>query len=354
MPVTKREKQLMLPLRGEDFEDPAVASFGNEKILPFIATSGMSGTRFLRHSGGHVSTVIEEEVTEDDEGRPQHWWTVTKVVTGGYVLYCLYVVIQIALVVYAIGAAAMLTGDSDPDLNPGAFVLCPFRRGARFTLHIIDGIFPLGTAAIDFSDWEAIKEVLQRAYSLLSCKVVGGCVSTLVEMYNPNAGPMPFTTDVVSLASSVATTRYFCFGCKRGADEDRVTYNARSLRDIRLWVCNNGIERWSTKVLRLQLQLMGHWARRWEGDVRCLACRMQMWRSLEWWQKEQSLSQTGGGKRHPGCFRAANTERSMATALGVKWVAAANNRDGWRQLLKMWLAREDVAWSRDRQIALEF
>ena len=145
-----------------------------------------------------------------------------------------------------------------------------------------------------------------------------------------------------------------CFGCKRGADEDRVTYNARSLRDIRLRVCNNGIERWSTKVLRLQFQLMGHWARRWEGDVRCLVCRMQMWRSPEWWQKEQSLSQAGGGKRHPGCFRAANTERSMATALGVKWVAAANNRDGWRQLLKMWLAREDIAWSRDRQFALEF
>ena len=47
MPVTKREKQLMLSLRGEDFEDPAVASFGNEKILPFIATPGLSGTRFF-------------------------------------------------------------------------------------------------------------------------------------------------------------------------------------------------------------------------------------------------------------------------------------------------------------------
>ena len=143
-----------------------------------------------------------------------------------------------------------------------------------------------------------------------------------------------------------------CFGCRRGAQEDWVAYNSRSLRDIRQWVHASGVERWSTKILRLQFQLMGHWARRYEGDVRCLAGRMQSWRSLGWWQHEQKLSVQSGGKRHPGCFRAANLERSVANAIGVGWAVAAANRDGWRQLLKMWLNSEDVAWTHGRQLAI--
>ena len=160
--------------------------------------------------------------------------------------------------------------------------------------------------------------------------------------------------DLKAMNSMQLRVLRLCFGCRRGADEDWVAHNARSLRDVRAWVCNHGVERWSTKILRLQFQLMGHWARRWEGDVQCLACRMQLWRSLKWWQKEQSVSRAGGGKRHPGCFRAANLERSLATSIGLEWVDAARNRDGWRQLLKMWLASEDVAWSQGRQLALDF
>ena len=160
--------------------------------------------------------------------------------------------------------------------------------------------------------------------------------------------------DLKAMNSMQLRVLRLCFGCRRGADEDWVAHNARSLRDVRAWVCNHGLERWSTKILRLQFQLMGHWARRWEGDVQCLACRMQLWRSLKWWQKEQSISRAGGGKRHPGCFRAANLERSLAASIGLEWVDAARNRDGWRQLLKMWLASEDVAWSQGRQLALDF
>ncbi|CAE7780059.1 unnamed protein product [Symbiodinium sp. CCMP2592] len=143
-----------------------------------------------------------------------------------------------------------------------------------------------------------------------------------------------------------------CFRCPRREGEDWVSYNSRSLRDLRSWVCNNGTERWSSKILRLQFQLMGHWSRRWEGGVRCLAGRMQLWRCLAWWQTEQTFTPAAGGKRHPRCFRASNLERSLATALGVNWPVAAANRDGWRQLLKTWLDAEDVQWCSGRQAAI--
>ena len=94
------------------------------------------------------------------------------------------------------------------------------------------------------------------------------------------------------------------------------TYNSRSLRGVRLWIANNNCERWSTKILRLQFQLVGHWGRQHEGERRGLAARMLLWRCQKWWTAEQAKGQTLG-KRHPGRFRAGNTERSIANVLGV-------------------------------------
>ena len=186
----------------------------------------------------------------------------------------------------------------------------------------------------------------RREKAAMVCKLVEGCWSWC-------AGALHWEKDDLAAMNSMQLrVLRLCFGCKRHAAEDWVSYNSRSLREVRLWLHQNGTERWSTKILRLQFQLMGHWVRRWEGDTPCLPARMQCWRSLGWWHEQQGLSRAAGGVRHPRRFRAANLERSIATCLGVDWRAACNNRAGWKQLLVAWLRAEDVPWCRGRQEAV--
>ena len=137
------------------------------------------------------------------------------------------------------------------------------------------------------------------------------------------------------------------FGIRRGAAEVWVAYNSRSLRQVRAWIAQAGVERWSCKILRLQFQLAGHWMRQREGEdqVRGIAGR----RALGWWNREKSLTT---GVRHPMRFRASNLERSLATCLGENWYLACESRDAWKQLLVKWLADMDVPWTRGRQLCL--
>ena len=186
----------------------------------------------------------------------------------------------------------------------------------------------------------------RREKAAMVCKLVEGCWSWC-------AGALHWEKDDLAAMNSMQLrVLRLCFGCKRHAAEDWVSYNSRSLREVRLWLHQSGTERWSTKILRLQFQLMGHWVRRWEGEVPCLPARMQCWRSLGWWHEQQGLSRAAGGVRHPRRFRAANLERSIATCLGVDWRAACSNRAGWKQLLVAWLRAEDVPWCRGRQQAV--
>ena len=186
----------------------------------------------------------------------------------------------------------------------------------------------------------------RKEKAAMVCKLIEGCWSRC-------AGALHWEKDdLASMNSMQLRILRLCFGCRRGHDEDWVSYNSRSLREIRLWLHSSGGERWSTKILRLQFQLLGHWVRRWEGDSPCLPALMQCWRSLGWWQEQQGLSRAAGGVRHPRRFRAANLERSIATCLGVNWRAACGNREGWKQLLVGWLRAEDVPWCRGRQTAV--
>ena len=178
------------------------------------------------------------------------------------------------------------------------------------------------------------------------CKLVDGCWSWC-------AGALHWeTADLQSMNSIQLRILRLCFGIKRDPLEDWVSYNSRSLRDIREWLHRSGGERWSAKILRLQFQLMGHWTRRWEGGTQCLPIRMHGWRNLAWWQREQKISPNAGGVRHPRCFKASNIERNFATVFGVAWQSACFNRDGWKQLLQLWLQSLDVPWCRGRQQAL--
>ena len=105
------------------------------------------------------------------------------------------------------------------------------------------------------------------------------------------------------------------FGIRRGAAEDWVAYNSRSLRQVRAWIAQAGVERWSCKILRLQFQLAGHWMRQREDEdqVRGIAGRMMLWRALGWWNREKSLTT---GVRHPMRFRASNLGEIFGNLFG--------------------------------------
>ncbi|CAE7406906.1 unnamed protein product, partial [Symbiodinium microadriaticum] len=104
----------------------------------------------------------------------------------------------------------------------------------------------------------------RKEKAAMVCKLIEGCWSWC-------AGALHWEKDdLASMNSMQLRILRLCFGCRRGHDEDWVSYNSRSLREIRLWLHSSGGERWSTKILRLQFQLLGHWVRRWEGDSPCL------------------------------------------------------------------------------------
>ena len=165
------------------------------------------------------------------------------------------------------------------------------------------------------------------------------------------AGALHWGRDDLQVLNSLqARVLRLAFGVSRRKEEDWATYNARSLREIRAWMATHSIERWSTKVLRLQHSLLGHWLRRREGNDECMASCMLRWRDLCRWRGEQSLK---CGRRHPRKFHANNLERDVAEVLGLNWKAAVHNREGWKNLLVGWLAARDVPWSRGRQLALQ-
>ena len=134
MPVTKQEKQLMVRNGSGPFPDPAVASAGRERILPFLSGSDFlqcaeSPERFVRHAG-HVVEEVDEEFVRVPDGTVKKGFSVRRVVVAGYFLYWLYSVMQILCLIYVLGCYVILTGDVDPVENTWGFILEPFRAGA--------------------------------------------------------------------------------------------------------------------------------------------------------------------------------------------------------------------------------
>ena len=148
------------------------------------------------------------------------------------------------------------------------------------------------------------------------------------------------------------------FRLKRLADEDWVSWNTRTLRFCRVWLHNNGCPRWSEKILTLQHNLFGHWARRCEvlQDGTCipgLTMRTLLWRSTAWWRHQQSLSPSIG-LRHAGRFYASNSERQISEAHGNLWAQVAADRFAWSSARQHYIRLWDVKWSSGRQLALRY
>ena len=136
-------------------------------------------------------------------------------------------------------------------------------------------------------------------------------------------------------------------------------WNSRTLRFLRTWLVTNGYPRWSEKILSLQFNLHGHWARRVEHnparDEICAALPMRalMWKNTYWWSEQQALSSTVGA-RHPGRFYASNPERQLSAAIDKLWHVTAQDRHRWALSRHKYIEMWDVKWSSGRQLALRF
>ncbi|CAE7736685.1 unnamed protein product [Symbiodinium necroappetens] len=68
-------------------------------------------------------------------------------------------------------------------------------------------------------------------------------------------------------------------------------WNQRTMRFVRAWLHQTGLDRWSTRTRKLQHGLAGHWARQVEDDGRGIeptpgvTARFLIWRNLEWWRR---------------------------------------------------------------------
>eukprot|EP00439_Symbiodinium_sp_Y106_P036529 s2570_g4.t1 len=215
MPVTKREKQLMLSTPVEDLVLPAIGTARSEFVVcPQPGDVPLTGERFLRHSGAHIKTEIIEEAEVQPDGTVVWWRSVALVaITGVWasVLHAIYTMLQLFCALYAIGLidlglAGVLVGPTDPAVNFWPWVLEPFRRGALFSVTILEGHIVPGVSLSP--DWFAIKEVLYRLYALSWCKLVGGCLVSAVQVYSPGVDTLPVSTDLASAASGFVVMKY--------------------------------------------------------------------------------------------------------------------------------------------------
>ena len=174
------------------------------------------------------------------------------------------------------------------------------------------------------------------------------------------AGAVHWSSECLAQANTLQLhTMRQAFGMPRHANECWVDWNTRTLRFLRAYMHRESVERWSTCILRLQFTLHGHWARRTEdlgrgiGDIHPnLAMRVNLWRNLKWWRHQQNL--TNSGIRHPHQFYPSNTERQIASSVGLDWGRTALNRNEWLSFLPKYLHDWDVKWARGRQLTLRY
>ena len=257
-----------------------------------------------------------------------------------------------------------------------AIIATPYYRGVRVirvggkTVHFLDQGESIRILGLDFSledgQSQQAKGLLGRvwaAWGKHSQLIRGpGNFETKVNIircllqgtWQWVAGAVHWGSDDLRAINSLQLRLYrLAFGLVRYKNESWVDFNCRTCRWLRTWIYDNGVERWSTTVLRLQHQLAGHWGRQREGVHRGMAGAMLKWRDMEWWREEQEWPPPFG-KRHPTRFYADNFERRLSQVFGVKWMQMTTDRNGWRQGLKQWLREWDVPWCRGRQLELEY
>ena len=138
-------------------------------------------------------------------------------------------------------------------------------------------------------------------------------------------------------------------GRKQKPQEEWASWNQRSLREARLIVHRNKAcgGRWSSFILRVRWQLLGHVARH-PGPTR----EILSWRNLEWWRAEQQLPDRVRAK-HPHQYNTQlDDERKVAKVAGEGWQQVAQQRERWAAMTDDFVHKCDVEWATGKQAQL--
>ena len=138
-------------------------------------------------------------------------------------------------------------------------------------------------------------------------------------------------------------------GRKRKPQEEWLSWNQRSLREARLIVHRNKAcgGRWSSFILHVRWQLLGHVARH-PGPTR----EIVSWRNLEWWRAEQQLPDRVRAK-HPHQYNTQlDDERKVAKIAGDGWQQVAQHRERWAAKTEEFILQFDVEWTTGKQAKL--
>ncbi|CAE7277276.1 unnamed protein product [Symbiodinium sp. CCMP2592] len=139
-------------------------------------------------------------------------------------------------------------------------------------------------------------------------------------------------------------------GRKRGPQEAWLAWNQRTLREARMEVYRNKCcgGRWSTFILRVRWQLLGHIARH-PSPTRDIL----VWRNQQWWQEQRRLGPVVGA-RHPHQFNSQlDDERKIIKAAGTDWMQQACDRLHWQHLVDTFIDQQDVEWATGKQAKLQ-
>ncbi|CAE7036413.1 unnamed protein product [Symbiodinium sp. CCMP2592] len=214
--------------------------------------------------------------------------------------------------------------------QPGALV-CEMQHRARRGYHANKKILTCKEARLD--------DRLRSSITLIRSAALWACET------------WPISDYILKAANSIQY-HYIreIIGRKRGPHEEWLSWHQRTLREARMEVYRNKCcgGRWSSFILRVRWQLLGHVARHPSPTRDILE-----WRNQRWWNAQQRLHPTVGA-RHPHQFNSQlDDERKVIKTAGTDWMQQAQDREHWQRLLDTFLEQQDVEWATGKQAKLQ-
>ena len=250
-----------------------------------------------------------------------------------------------------------LMGSSKVKLRVGEDVVTPMSADETFTVLNL----PI---ARDNTEMKILHSLIDKARGkfggILHILTSSAPLKARIEVLNKVVqGTFAWTIGILFPTAAVQTTfnhfQYSCIrrmmGLKRVAKGTWVDGEAWMLRLARAMVHRMGEKRWGDCAVLAYWAFTGHRVRGAGLPFPSAAARLSDFRSLSWWNKEQSLA---SGRRRGRDFPfLMNGERRVARAVGSEdWRVVALNREQWAGFAQTWLQQEAVPWSSSRQVAL--
>ena len=248
---------------------------------------------------------------------------------------------------YAKDAQEVYVGGTAVPQNPTLTVMgVPFRVGASAA----ELLAPFLQRAKD-KFW-SLKHLLRASTPLrgriqLLDRVIGGLVLWCLAALAPDAGGMQV------LNSLQLQLVVWCMRAGKRSQETWLGFRQRAWRGARQVVWNVLGRRWSTSWLQRWWAFAGHRARAGDRVNPGAASVIDMYRTREWWTREQSKP-ASHSVSHPRHYpKLSNMEKDMdGTVEGSPWRSVARDRAVWSACSSKWVNRMDVPWTGNRQTCI--